>query len=169
VGFVHQHHGLVPNVRVVQNVLAGRLGRQGVLRSLVGLAWPRRAEVREVHSLLERVGIGDKLFERTDSLSGGERQRVAVARALYQQPAALLADEPVASVDPARARAMIALLSGLASERGLTLVVSLHDLALARAHFSRLVGLRSGRVVFDRPAAELGDADFEALYALDDG
>jgi phosphonate transport system ATP-binding protein len=124
--------------------------------------------VREAHAVLERVGIPEKLYERTERLSGGQQQRVAVARALFQEPEALLADEPVSSVDPARARATVNLLSALARERGLTLVVSLHHLEIARAFFPRLVGLRSGRIVFDRATAELPDDEIRSLYQLRD-
>jgi phosphonate transport system ATP-binding protein len=115
---------------------------------------------------LERVGIGDKLYQRTDRLSGGERQRVAIARALFQKPAALFADEPVSSVDPARARDTLELLTGISRERGLTLVVSLHDTQLARAFLPRLVGLREGRILFDRRTSDLQDEDMGELYRL---
>lgn len=167
IGFVHQDLCLVPNLRVSQNVLLGRLGRQSFAASLRSFLWPRPSELERAHALLERVGIGERLFERTDALSGGQRQRTAIARALYQEPRALLADEPVSSVDPARARDTIALLRDLSAEHGLTLVVSLHDLALARAFFPRLVGLRAGRIEFDRPTERVSDDDFAALYALD--
>jgi phosphonate transport system ATP-binding protein len=120
-----------------------------------------------VHELLDRVGIAEKLFERTDRLSGGQRQRVAIARALYQEGTALLVDEPVSSLDPARSRDTIDLLTSLARERGLTLVASMHDLSLAREFFPRLIGLRGGVVHFDRPAAEIVDTEFESLYQLD--
>jgi phosphonate transport system ATP-binding protein len=168
IGFVHQDLGLVPNVRVSRNVLAGRLGEMGFLRSLQHMLLPSRRELERVHAILERVGIPEKLFERTDTLSGGQRQRVAIARALYQEPQALLADEPVSSVDPARARDTVALLASISAERSLTLCMSLHNLELAREYFPRLVGLRAGRVVFDRRADEIGDAEFHALYDLDD-
>lgn len=166
VGFVHQDHALVPNVRVAQNVIAGRLGQRGLLPGLRSLVWPARSDLLEAHAVLLRLGIEEKLFFRTDTLSGGEQQRAAIARALFQRPRALLADEPVASVDPIRARTVIELLTGLAAERALTLVVSLHDLALARASFPRIVGLRAGRVCFDRRTEELSEADYAALYEL---
>ena len=167
IGFVHQDLALVPNVRVANNVLAGSFGRQSFLQSLRSVILPRRAELERAAAILERVGIGAKLFQRTDSLSGGERQRVAIARALYQEPSALLADEPVSSVDPARARDTVALLAELSAERGLTLVVSLHDLELARAFFPRLVGVRAGKLVFDLPTAEVRGEQFRDLYELD--
>ncbi|MEE8106134.1 MAG: ATP-binding cassette domain-containing protein [Planctomycetota bacterium] len=168
VGFIHQDLSLVPNLRVVQNVLSGRMGRWGFARTVRELFAPGKDTVQEVHELLERVGIGEKLFERTDTLSGGQRQRVAIARALYQQPGALLADEPVSSVDPARARDTVSLLRQVSEEAGITLCVSLHNLELAREFFPRLVGLRRGRIVFDKPTGELSDPDFAQLFTLSD-
>ncbi|MCA8943114.1 MAG: ATP-binding cassette domain-containing protein [Planctomycetes bacterium] len=166
IGFVPQDHALVPNVRVVQNVVAGRVGTRSFLGSVRDYAWPSRATLDEVHSLLDRVGIEDKLFERTDRLSGGQRQRVAIARALYQRPLAILADEPVASVDPSRARAVLELLTGISREGGLTLCASLHNVDYAREFFDRVVGLRAGKVVFDSRTDELDDARLGKLYAL---
>jgi phosphonate transport system ATP-binding protein len=168
VGFVHQDLGLVPNVRVAQNVLAGQLGRMGFVRSLRHMLLPRRQDLAFVHSLLDRVGIPEKLFARTDTLSGGQQQRVAVARALFQEPGALLADEPVSSVDPARARDTVALLGRVSRESALTLCMSLHNLELARGYFPRLIGLRGGRIVFDKPSEQIGEAEFQALYNLSD-
>jgi phosphonate transport system ATP-binding protein len=164
IGFVHQDLRLVPNLRAVRNVVAGRLGRLSLLASLRALLFPPAAMVHEAYELLDRVGIPDKLFQRTDRLSGGEQQRVAIARALFQQPTALVADEPVASVDPARAADTLALLTDLCRERRLTLCVSLHDLDLARASFPRLIGLRHGRIVFDGAPDELRRAQLDALY-----
>jgi phosphonate transport system ATP-binding protein len=165
-GFIPQQYGLVPNLRVLQNVLSGRLGRQGMLASLRSMLRPSRAELEEVHELLERLGVSDKLYERVDSLSGGEQQRVAVARALYQRPGALLADEPLASLDPARARETLELLIDVARERGLTLILSLHDLELARALVPRLVALRRGRLAFDLPTEEVKDEQLLPLYEV---
>ena len=167
IGFVHQDHSLVPNLRVSQNVLAGKLGRLGFFGAARTMLWPERSDLERALDLLDAAGIGEKLFARTDTLSGGERQRVAIARALYQDPGALLADEPVASVDPARARDLIQLLVSLATERELTLVVSLHDIELARAFFPRTVGLRAGRLVFDAPTESLASEDFDELYRLE--
>jgi phosphonate transport system ATP-binding protein len=167
IGFVHQDLALVPNLRVSQNVIAGRLGALTFLRSARAMLLPSRADLERAAAILQRVGIGEKLFQRTDSLSGGQRQRVAIARALFQEPWAILADEPVSSVDPARARDTVALLRDVCAERGLTLLVSLHDLELAREFFPRLLGLREGRIVFDRPTAGIEEGEFRALYRLD--
>jgi phosphonate transport system ATP-binding protein len=166
IGVVHQDLRLVPNVRVLQNVIAGRLGQLSLLSSLRAMLFPPRSFVEQAYAILERVGIPEKLYHRTDSLSGGQQQRVAVARALFQEPRALLADEPVSSVDPARARDTVTLLTEVCRERGLTLCMSLHDLELARQFFPRLVGLRRGQVVFDRAAKDLGAKEFQALYDL---
>lgn len=167
VGFVHQDHSLVPNLYVSQNVLAGGLGQGRFGAALRILLWPARRDLERAHALLSRLGIERHLFTRTDALSGGEQQRVALARALFQEPHALLADEPVASVDPARARSLIELMRELASERGLALVVSLHDLGLAREFFPRVIGLREGRVVFDGSPEELSQPEFDSLYRLE--
>ena len=169
VGFVLQDHALVPNLRVSQNVAAGRLGSQGFLAALRSMLLPRRAQLAEVHALLARVGIEEKLFQRTDTLSGGQQQRVAVARALYQRPGALVADEPVASVDPERARDLVALFRDVAAENGLTLVMSLHDVELAREFFPRMLGLRGGRLRFDRHPRDIAEEELAALYSLDGG
>ena len=169
IGFIHQHLGLVPNLRARQNVAAGRIGSLGLGRAVRHVFWPGRQERGEIERLLGRVGLGDRAETRTERLSGGQQQRVAIARALWQQPEALLADEPVSSLDPARARAVLALLTRLSAEDGLTLVVSLHQLELAREFFPRLIGLRGGRVVFDRPPSEVGEAEFRALYELSEG
>ncbi|NQY90282.1 MAG: ATP-binding cassette domain-containing protein [Deltaproteobacteria bacterium] len=165
--FIPQDLALVPELRVVANVLAGGFGRGGLLTALRALLKPRRADTQRAFELLQRVGVGDKLYQRSDKLSGGEQQRVAVARALFGGPRVLLADEPVASVDPERARDTLALLLELAREQGFALLVSLHNLELARGLFGRLLGLRRGRLLFDCAPAELGDYELEALYALD--
>jgi phosphonate transport system ATP-binding protein len=166
IGVVHQDLRLVPNLRVSQNVLAGGFGRQGLAGAMRAMWRPRRRDLERAHVLLERVGIAEKLFDRVDRLSGGQQQRVAVARALYQDPGVLLADEPVSAVDPARARDTVALLTDICRERGLTLVMSLHNLDLAREFFLRLVGLRDGQVRFDGAPSALDEAAYRGLYRL---
>lgn len=163
IGVIPQQFDLVPALNAAQNVLLGQLGRQGWWGGVRALVAPRRADLEAVHALLGRLGIGDKLFHPTDSLSGGEQQRVAIARALFQEPRALLADEPVASVDPVRAREVLDLLRVVAEQAGATLVISLHDLALART-LPRLIGLRNGTVAFDGAPDQLDDPAAEALY-----
>lgn len=167
IGFIPQDLGLVPNLRVSQNVIAGRLGRTGLWGSLRPVLYPGRAELATVLAILDRLGIGDKLFHRVDSLSGGEKQRVAIARALYQDAGALLADEPLSALDPARARETTALFLDVAREQGLTLVLSMHDIELAREFVPRLIGLRRGRVFFDLPTDEVPADMLAELYQLE--
>ena len=167
IGFVHQDLSLVPNLRVIQNVISGTLGRRSLASSMRSMVIPSRREAIAVHRILDRVGIGEKLYDRTDRLSGGQQQRVAIARALHQEPVAILADEPVSSVDPPRARDTVMLLTEIARERGLTLGMSLHNLDLAVEFFPRLVGLRRGRVIFDKPSAEVDDEELRSLYRLE--
>ncbi|NWK56775.1 ATP-binding cassette domain-containing protein [Verrucomicrobiaceae bacterium N1E253] len=167
IAMIPQHLGLVPNVQVRRNVLNGGLGTIGLPRTLVQSILPSPSETQRAFHWLDRTGIGEKIYDRTDSLSGGQQQRVAVARALYQEPGILLADEPTSSVDPARARDMIELLTSLSREEGLTLVVSMHDLDLARACFPRLVGLRHGEVAFDQSPDELSEEACQSLYQLE--
>ena len=164
--WVPQDLGLVPNLRVLQNVLCGRAGRVSFWGLLRRLAMTKMTEAEEVRGLLERLGIPEKLYERTDTLSGGQQQRVAIARALYQEPAAILADEPVASVDPGRARSLLQLLTTVAKEEGITLVMSLHHVELAKEFFPRLIGLQEGRVVFDQSAAQTSAEELRELYAV---
>jgi phosphonate transport system permease protein len=140
---IHQDLRLVPRASALANVLHGCLGRVGLAASL---RFPA-AERQRAEGLLRRVGLGHRLLAPVRTLSGGEAQRVAIARALMQDPDILLADEPVASLDPANAAAIMALLDELRRERGLTLVSVLHDLDLAEAHADRIVRLQSGHVL----------------------
>lgn len=167
IGFIHQRLELIPNVRVLQNVLYGRFGSWGFLRSLRNFLFASRATTEEVFHLLERLGIGEKLYSRTDRLSGGQMQRVAIARALFQNPEIVLADEPISSVDPARARATVALLTELAAEHQTTLIVSLHNFELAAEFFPRLVGISKGEILFDASPEEVTEDMRAKLYTLE--
>ncbi len=163
IGSIYQQHNLVGRLPVVQNVVAGELGRVGAFAALRRLVWP--GDVSGAQAALAAVGIGETLASRTDRLSGGQQQRVAIARLLVQDPALILADEPVSSVDPRLAESIVTLLLRIARERGKTLLVSLHAVDLALRHFSRVVGIRAGRVVFDAPPAAVTAPMLEALYA----
>ncbi|MEM9282524.1 MAG: ATP-binding cassette domain-containing protein [Verrucomicrobiota bacterium] len=165
---IPQHLGLVENLSVLQNVMLGRGGTRGTWGSLRDLLVPAAKDVARVHEILDRVGIEEKLYARTSSLSGGQQQRVAIARALYQEPEVILADEPVSSVDPARARDTVSLLTELSKEQGFTLCVSLHHLELALEFFPRVVGMRQGGMVFDAAPDTLDESELEELYQLSD-
>ena len=165
IGTIYQQQNLVGRLRVVHNVLAGNLGRWSTAAALASLVQPRDATVAA--SALERVGIGDKLYARTDHLSGGQQQRVAMARVLVQDPDVILADEPVASVDPSLAVTLITLLRDLSADARKTLVVNLHSVDLALSFFPRIVGIRDGRVAFDLAPEKVTVDLLETLYAGD--
>ena len=166
IGFIHQDLCLVPSLRVIRNVMSGGLSRKSLIGAVRAMICPARGESLEAHRILERVGIAEKLYERTDRLSGGQQQRVAIARALFQRPRALLADEPVSSVDPVRAHSTVSLLTRICREQLLTLCVSLHNTELARSCFQRLIGLRDGAIVFDCPSDQVGDTELNQLYRI---
>ncbi len=163
IGTVHQAPPIPPRQRVITAVLAGRLGQWSPWKSLASLVYP--LDIAGARAALARVQLADKLFARCDELSGGQLQRVGIARALYQQPDLLLADEPVSALDPALALATVRLLVQDAATRGATLVASLHAVDLALACFPRIVGIRDGRIAFDLPAAQVDNALLHALYA----
>ncbi|MEB3900120.1 ATP-binding cassette domain-containing protein [Pseudomonas putida] len=163
VGLVHQAPPLPPRQRVVTAVLAGRLGQWGTLRGLLNLIYP--TDVPGARQALAELGLADKLFVQCGQLSGGQLQRVGIARALYQRPDVLLADEPVSAMDPVLADHSLALLNRHAQANGVTLVASLHAVELALAHFPRVVGIRDGQVAFDCPAQAVTESLLDALYA----
>ncbi len=165
VGVIHQQYDLVPQLSVLHNVLAGRLGQWSTLRSLVSLVWPQ--ERNAAIQALERVGIAEKSGERTSHLSGGEQQRVAIARLLLQDPEIIVADEPVSSLDPARADDLMGMLAGIADDSGKTLIASIHSMELARRYFDRIIGLRNGDFQFDLPIDWLAEVMLEELYELE--
>lgn len=161
IGTLHQQLDLVGPLRVVHNVNAGRLGRWSLARAAWSLLVPQG--VPDVVSALERVGLSDRVFDRTEELSGGQQQRVALARVVLQDPELVLADEPVSSLDPHLAVRVLELLTEAAEGR--TLLASLHNPALALQFFDRLVGLRDGEVAFDLAADDVPAGALDALYA----
>ena len=162
IGMVFQQFNLVRRVPVLDNVLAGRLGYVPVLPSLLG-RFPTRDRDLALDCLAQ-VGLAHLAGRRADTLSGGEQQRVAIARALAQAPAVILADEPTASLDPALTAGIMGILKAINTERGLTLVVSQHQLQTALAYASRIVGFRAGRVAFDGPPAAVTPTVVDAIY-----
>lgn len=163
IGLIHQAPPLPPRQRVVTAVLAGRLGQWPLGRSLLSLLHP--LDSAGAAAALARLDLSEKLFEHCDQLSGGQLQRVGIARVLYQAPELILADEPVSAMDPVLAGHTLGVLSEEADRRGVTLLASLHTVELALAHFPRILGVREGRLVFDRPAKALTRAELDALYA----
>jgi phosphonate transport system ATP-binding protein len=147
IAFIAQKHDLVDRLKVYQNVMAGALGRWSTAHALRFLVRPKASELAEASEALESVNLGEKLRVRTTEISGGQQQRVAIARALVQSPLILLADEPVASLDPENAAQVLELLCGLTTERGITLICSIHQPELARRYFDRMMRIENGQAV----------------------
>ena len=164
IGTVHQRLDLVGPLSAIHNVNAGHLGRWGLWKSLASLVRPLEADV--ALAAMARLGIEELAPTRTERLSGGEQQRVALARIIVQDPAMVLADEPISSLDPQRARVVMDLLAAVVADGDRSLLVSLHDFDIARSVCDRVIGLRQGHVVFDLPAGEVTDAHRDELYRL---
>ena len=168
VGMIFQHFNLIKNLSVMLNVLSGCLGRMNRVEAL--LSWLylfKRDRIQAAHEQLKLVGLADKAWQRADTLSGGQQQRVGIARALMQDPKILLADEPVASLDPVIGEQVMELLHRISQECGLTVIVNLHQVDLARTYASRIIGLNKGRLVFDGPPESLNEQALRKLYAQD--
>lgn len=162
VGMVFQQFNIVKRLSVIENVLSGGLGYQPRLRSMLRIF--SREEKRQALINLKRVGLLDHAHKRADQLSGGEQQRVAIARTLMQQPAIILADEPVASLDPRLSRVVLDILKRVCREDGITALVSLHALELTREYADRVIGLKQGQILFDGPPSDLTDTIVESVY-----
>lgn len=169
IGMIFQHFNLVNRSSVMTNVLSGRLGYRDTLSTMMH-RFPRQDYERGMRNL-ERVGIPDKAWARADTLSGGQRQRVGIARALMQEPKLMLADEPVASLDPATSHSVMKYLEQINKEDGITVLCNLHFLSLARRYADRVLAFRNdgqgGEIVFDGPALEIDEAKFREIYGED--
>jgi len=162
IGMVFQQFNLVKRSSVLTNVLAGRLGYANPWLSLLGV-WPS-ADRDRARRALERVGIADKAHARADALSGGQQQRVGIARALMQEPRLILADEPVASLDPVLSHSILQYLEQLNRDEKITVICSLHFLDLVHRYATRVVALKDGRVVFTGLPQEIDRARFKEIY-----
>ena len=164
VGHVFQHFNLVPRLSALTNVLTGGLHNAGPINILGTFSAAQRSQALE---LLDRVGLAHKAKQPCRSLSGGEQQRVAIARALMQRPRLILADEPVASLDPRLAGNILGLLRDIAREEQIPVIVSLHVVGLARRYADGVLGLHSGEVVFTGPAAHITEKEVQQIYGTD--
>jgi phosphonate transport system ATP-binding protein len=162
VGMIFQSHNLVKRTTVLNNVLMGRLHRTATWRTLLGRY--TRDDVESAMRALERVEIVEKAYTRAANLSGGQQQRVGIARALAQEPKVVLADEPTASLDPPTSHIVMKDLKRICRDLGITMLVNLHFLDLARAYGDRIVGLRAGELVYDGPAAGADEDTFREIY-----
>ena len=162
IGLVHQEYNLVERLSVMENVLTGRLGYVSAWR-----AWLRRfpaADIKRAFTLLAAVGLAEFASRRADQLSGGQRQRVGIARALMQEPELLLADEPTSSLDPKTSVEIVELMAKLAGERGIPVVMNIHNVELAKRFANRIIGMSKGRVVFDGPPSALQHRHLAEIY-----
>lgn len=175
-GMIFQEYALVERLTVMENVLSGRLGYVGFWRSFLR-KFPQ-SDVDEAYRLLDRVGLLHMADKRADELSGGQRQRVGICRALIQNPALLLVDEPTASLDPKTSREIMRLIVEMCKERGLAAIINIHDVSLAQMFVQRVVALNMGEIIFDGGPTELtpdvltriyGEEDWEAtIETIDD-
>lgn len=162
---VFQQFNLVPRMDVASNVLHGLLGRRGTLATIFSL-WSE-ADIRRALEILDRLGIADQAGKRAEALSGGQQQRVAIARALMQDPKIILADEPIASLDPMNAQIVMDTLKRIQTEDGRMVIANLHTLDTARRYCDRVIGMRDGRVVFDGTPAQLTLGVAREIYGAD--
>lgn len=162
IGTVYQQFHLVGSLKVVHNVNFGRLGYWSFPKAFFSLFRP--LEMQRALAALQQVGIPEKIHARADQLSGGQQQRVALARVLVQDPLVILADEPISSLDPKRSADIMGLLHTLTTENAKTLVASVHAVEYVFTHFSRAIGLREGRLIFDSPVNELRREMVQDLY-----
>lgn len=165
IGMIFQHFNLIPRKTVLENVLAGDLSRTGTIASIFGIY---SAEAKEkAKKYIEIVGLKGKEKNRADNLSGGQQQRVAIARALMQNPKVILADEPVASLDPATSHSVMQYLKKVNEELGVTIICNLHFLSLVRQYADRVVALKGGVKIYDGKPLEISEEWFKTIYGED--
>lgn len=159
VATVYQNFNVVPSLDVTRNILLGRLGKGSIFGAVRSLLWLNEREKTEIVALLTELGIADKIYEQCQELSGGQQQRVAIARALYSKAELILADEPIASVDPATARLILEQFQSL-QQQGKTVVMNLHQVSSAVKYCTRLIVLEKGCIVYDGPTKEFETTSF---------
>ena len=162
IGMIFQHYNLVGRVNVIKNVLYGCLGKMSAFQSLLGLYSEK--DKCEAVRLLKKVGLEEQIYKRTDALSGGQMQRVGICRAIVQAPKLLLADEPIASLDPKSADIVMDQIKEITQEQHLTCIVNLHQVEYAKRYASRIIGIKSGLIVFDGTPEELTDGIISNIY-----
>ncbi len=167
IGMIFQHYNLIGRVNVLKNVMHGLLGQVPFVKTLFGL-YPE-TEKRRAVDLLKEVGLADQMYKRADALSGGQMQRVGICRAIMQSPKLLLADEPIASLDPKSSEIVMDSLKRITRQRGLCCIVNLHQVDFARTYADRILGMREGQIVFDGTAEELTEEAVAMIYARKSG
>ncbi|MGM0838332.1 MAG: phosphonate ABC transporter ATP-binding protein [Bacillota bacterium] len=162
IGMVFQSHNLIKRAHTIQNVLHGRLGYMGSIRGSLGMFEKR--DVEQALSILDRVGLRENAYKRADELSGGQQQRVGIARAICQKPSIIMADEPIASLDPASSRSVMEFLRNICKEDRITAIINLHQVEFAKEFSDRIVAVKSGEIVFDGSPDELTEAKILQIY-----
>ena len=162
IGMIFQNFNLVKRASVQKNVLCGRVGYYPTWKSALGLF--SKADKLKAIEALKRVNMAEKIYTRVDQLSGGQQQRVAIARTFMQDPQIILADEPIASLDPVTTKEVMDDLKKLNRDFGITVIANLHSVPLALEYSDRIVGLRAGKLVYDQPISAVSEADFEQIY-----
>jgi phosphonate transport system ATP-binding protein len=162
IGMIFQEYNLVERLTVMENVLTGRLGYVSAWQAF-RRSFPAE-DVERAYEILDRVGLGDMENKRVDELSGGQRQRVGIARAVIQQPKILLVDEPTSSLDPETSNTVMRLLTDIAAERAVPVLINIHEVDLAMEHADRIVGLHDGELVFEGSPSELDQQGLDQVY-----
>ncbi|WP_062047132.1 phosphonate ABC transporter ATP-binding protein [Bacillus sp. JCM 19034] len=162
IGMIFQHYNLIGRTNVIKNVLHGRLYNTPIYKSIFGLF--SHEDKKEAIELLEKVGLEDQIYKRANALSGGQMQRVGICRALLQRPKLLLADEPIASLDPKSANIVMEQLHNISTEKKLTCIVNLHQVDYAMKFATRIIGIKKGEVVFDGAPAQLTEEMTQHIY-----
>ena len=162
IGMIFQHYNLIGRTNVIKNVLHGRLGHMSLMNSLCGRF--SKEDIQEAATLLKQVGLDEQMYKRADELSGGQMQRVGICRAIIQHPKLLLADEPIASLDPHSANKVMDTLYKMTCERGLTCIVNLHQVDFAKKYATRIIGIKAGRIVYDGTPNDLTDEMIQNIY-----
>lgn len=164
IGMIFQHYNLVPRLTVIENVLHGRFGYKTNLQGIFGRFTEKEKE--KAFELLDKLGIADHAYKRCDQLSGGQQQRVGICRALIQDPKIILCDEPIASLDPNSSKVIMDYLKKITNELGITCLVNLHQVEVAKEYADRIIGLKSGEIVFDGPSNLLYQDKIESIYGF---
>ncbi|MFC9600122.1 phosphonate ABC transporter ATP-binding protein [Peribacillus butanolivorans] len=167
IGMIFQHYNLVNRLSVIENTLHGRLGYKSTLAGILGLY--SEDEKLQAANILQILGMEDQIYKRSDELSGGQKQRVGIARALIQNPKLLLCDEPIASLDPNSSKVIMDHLRNICTSMGITVVVNLHQVDVALKYSDRIIGVNSGKIVFNGTSQNITSSDIHQIYGSDEG
>ena len=162
IGMIFQHYNLIGRTNVIKNVLHGRLGHNSFFKTLLGRY--SDAEKQAAYNLLQKVGLGEQIYKKANALSGGQMQRVGICRAMMQDPKLLLADEPIASLDPKSAKIIMDQIHGLVTERNIACIMNLHQVQVAKDYATRIIGIKDGLVVYDGTPANLTEEMVANIY-----